>query len=253
MSDRILGRKSAFSRRDLLTLTGGITASYLLEGCGGGSGGTKHGGSVAITGRNVTVSFMPPPGIAASQLRCATGWSFVTGLTNSASITVMQGNPPLAFVSDTASNKIVMVGMIDDSVSVHTIDYTNVAATLVFLKMGGVQTPVAWRQSLWQLVLADPAVKTLAAVVKTSLAADPYALENQAPQLLSALKTAVTSLQPATVAGLNPVPVTKQTKTVAGLNANKQTRDISRASRVKVAPPVSCGSVERRAKYNFWF
>ena len=237
MKDTISGRKNAFSRRDLLTLTGSITASYLLEGCGGGSGGTTNGGNgnVGIVGRSVTVSFTPPPGIAASQLKCATGWDSVAGLSNPASISVMQGNPTLAFITDAASSKLVMVGMIDDSVSAHTIDHTNMAAALLFLKMGGVQTPVAWRQGLWHLVLADPAVTILAAAIKTRLAADPYALESQDPQILTALKTAVTSLQPATVAGLKPVPATKQTKPVS---TTRQMKAASRASRVLVAPPV---------------
>jgi hypothetical protein len=236
MKDSISGRKNAFSRRDLLTFTGGLTASYLLGGCGGGSGGTNNGGSgnVAIVGRSVTVSFTPLPGIAASQLKCATGWGAVTGLANPALITVMQGNPTLAFVTHAANSKLVMVGMIDDSVSSHTIDYTNMAATLVFLRIGGVQTPVVWRKSLWQLVLADSAVLALAAVVKTRLAADPYALENQDPQILTALKTAVTSLQPATVAALRPLPATKQ----APVSATRQTKVPSREHVIPVAIPV---------------
>ena len=222
MKDTIPGRKNAFSRRDLLTLTGGLTASYLLEGCGGGSGSTKNGGSgnAAITGRNVTVTFTPPPGVPASKLQCATGWGSVTDLSKPASLTVMQGNPTLAFVYDTSNGKVVMAGMIDDAASAHTIDYVNIAATLLFLKMGGVQTPVAWRQSLWRLVLADPATAPLAAAVRNRLVADPYALDNRDPQVLSALKTAVISLQPGTIAGLNPVPATKQTKAASRAGAS---------------------------------
>ena len=219
----------------MLTLTGSLTASYIVAGCGGGSGRTKPGtgGGAAPVGRNVNVSVVPPPAVQPSLLRCSTGWSSVIGLLKPVSIMVMQGNPTLAFVHDSTNGKVVMVGMIDDAAIANTIDYGNVAATLIFLKMGGVQTPVAWRQSLWRLVLADPAAAPLAAVVGSRLTADAYALENKDPQILTALQTAVAALQPATVAALKQLPASKQSKA-----ASQKTKAATRKGIIPFVPLV---------------
>ena len=179
-------------------------AGALLVGCGGGSSSMGGGGGGGVGTTNVSVGFGLPKGLTAANQQLLTGYSAVTGLGGNVGASVTAGYVTLAMVVDTSVNKLVLIGMIDPTATSNTMNAANAAATLLFLKAGGNQLTGTLRNTLWKLIVADPATATFTAVVTARLAANPYALDAGDAQINAALTTAYNSLQAATLAAANP-------------------------------------------------
>lgn len=174
------------SRRRVLTL--GLTAAagfVVLPGCGGGGGGSRRTDGADFVSVSGTVTL--PPGLPATGLTFLSGGT-ETGVGGRIKARVLEGPPSLVSVVENGSGRVVLLGMIDPSAGGFALDAANVAATLLFLAFGGGQETPEDRHSLWTALAAAPATATLAGVVASRLAADPFALENADATLLAAIQ-----------------------------------------------------------------
>ena len=190
------------TRRQLLGMAGAPLVAALIQGCGGGGGSTAGGGSAGT--KSVAVRFTLPNGATAANLKLLTGYSVTTGLGSTSNATVTSGYITSALLIDSTSSKVVMVGMIDPTSGANTIDAANVAATLLFFATGGSQLSTTQRNSLWKLIGSDPSTPIFAAVVKTRLDADIFALDAGDQAIKTGLAAAIKSLNPATLAAAYP-------------------------------------------------
>ena len=175
----------ALNRRQLLVGAGGVLVAlgpFGLAGCGGGEvrGGTQTTGSSIV---NVSGIVVLPTGVRFGSVTLVTRESELV-LTQATFTAQVPGNmPTVASVIDNASGQVIMPCMIDPSQASVRLDATNVAATLIFLSIGGwtLQTD---REAVWAEVLADPATTTFAKVVQTRLTANPFAAVDGDTQLV---------------------------------------------------------------------
>lgn len=184
------------SRRDVLQW--GLSAmalSLVFAGCGGGGASAPGVGPTNISGV-ITL----PTGLNSASLQIVSGLSDPVALTGGTFNAVVQGDvPSMVTVIDPASSKVAMFGMIDPNDSSHTLDATNVAATLMFMALGGPVMTADGRKPLLDAIKASPQLPTLAGIVQTQLNADPYALENANAQIIAGLSAATTGFAPAFV------------------------------------------------------
>ncbi|MFI5386732.1 MAG: hypothetical protein ACHQ50_11505 [Fimbriimonadales bacterium] len=184
-------RKKDLTRRDFLVGAIGLcTVGSLLDGCGGGGiGGGFQGG--LFTG-----SAILPAGVAAANATVVSGLgsSALTG--GNFSLTAPISFPTLASIVDSVSGNVVLLGMLDPGKNRQTLDAANCAATLTFLALGGSQLPPNGRALLFATIQSNAANSTLAGVISTRLAADPFALVNGDNAIKTALATAVAAFPP---------------------------------------------------------
>ena len=188
--------------------TGGgiVSLSALgLSGCGGFLFGGSGSGPGGISGVGINVTVTLPSGLDPKKMSVLNGWGSRSDTSGVLPLRGLKGGLTLTLVTEVATGKLVLVGMLNDSTS-NSLDATNMAATLIFLNMGGVQTPTSWRYTVWSALLVDPATRAFAALVQNRFGQDAYALEHQDPQLLAGLKLALAGLSQATIATLNQPP-----------------------------------------------
>lgn len=137
-----------------------------------------------------------PSTLAPSSLNILTAGSQIlasgTGATN---VTVLAGSPTVAMLTDTATNSIVGVGVLDPRNDAGTIDVNNLAAATVFMGLGSSQENHAQRIALWEAVVADPAIATLAAVLGPKLAANRFAWRDADADLRDAIQAAIDAVR----------------------------------------------------------
>lgn len=189
------------TRRSMLYLAG-AAAVGLVPGCGG----TTSGSIAPIGNQTVGVAIKAPPGLPAGAAELLNGMSVAKNAGTQASLQVRSGAPSLVLLRNSTNGKAVMVGMVDPSAPANTLDATNVAATLVFMAIGGSELPASYRSALWKAVLKDPAVPGFAAIVKARTDANATALDDIDPQIKTGLEACVAALQQATKDLARPKP-----------------------------------------------
>lgn len=197
------------SRRETLRMLAAAAATGIgLAGCGGGGFGgttTPGGGGALVT---TTTKSTLPAGlkIPVSQLKGETAWgsnplnpdgSFSSRVDSS-------GNPTIAFVRDAKNDKHVLTGL----AGAGGVSAKSSAVVLLALSMGLFGLPPKQAQQGMDLLQKDPATATLANVISTRVAANPYALFSNDAQIMQALKAAIQTIIPKT--SRFPAPTTRQ-------------------------------------------
>lgn len=183
------------SRRDFLSTAGTVSFGALalsLIGCGGlfvGSGSTSSLATKAYSG---TVTL--PSGTPLTNLKIVgpLGSSAIAG--SGFQLTGFKDLSSVVSIIDPTSGKTIMLGMLDQGVSAHSLDANNCAATLLFLALGGSQFQGEERQTFWNSVLAASTLPALATVIADRLAANLFALEDGDSQIVSALNAAASGV-----------------------------------------------------------
>lgn len=157
-------------------------------GCGGSGGGTPN--STAIL-RGVVG--LPTSG-SALKLAVSSGASNVSVTAGQFEISLGLNNLRVVSLIDTATGKVVLLGLADGATGNLGLDAVNCARTLTFLSLGGSQFSPADRKTLWTTISASSDVSALATVLTTELTADIFVLENGNANVKTALATAVNAL-----------------------------------------------------------
>ena len=182
------------TRRDFLVTAGSLTlgsAALSMIGCGGLFAGADGGGAGgSLTKRQFNGELNLPAGTDLTKLK-VTGPLGITPLVgNKFSVTGFEQFPVMVTVIEPVTGKTILLGVLDPDSSVHVLDASNCAATLLFVALGGSQLFGAERQAFWTDVQALGALPALVTVVNDRITADLYALENQDAQIIAALDTA---------------------------------------------------------------
>jgi len=189
---RRVSKQRDLTRRDFLVgALGACAAAPLLDGCGGGgSGATAAGPQSRVLSGSVTL----PAGVSATNATVVSGLgsSAVTG--GRFSLTALASFPTLASIVDSVSGNVVLLGMLDPTKSVQTLDAANCAAALIFLALGGSQLTPDGRAPMLATIQSNAATATLAGVISTRLAADSFALIHGDNTIKTALATAVAAV-----------------------------------------------------------
>src|SRR5579871_6763074 len=117
---RRVSKQRDLTRRDFLV--------GALGACAAGPQSRVLSGSVTL-----------PAGVSATNATVVSGLgsSAVTG--GRFSLTALASFPTLASIVDSVSGNVVLLGMLDPTKSVQTLDAANCAAALIFLALGGSQ------------------------------------------------------------------------------------------------------------------
>ena len=184
--------ETQLSRREVLGhgLRFSALGAVFLTGCGGILGGGGGGGTSAMVSGNLTV----PSGLAETDL-------LVVGMGNIGQVTagafrtaVDTGAPSWVLVLHGPSGKVVGMGVFDISNRAPRIDATSAAEALLFMALDGSALPRDGRKTLLDIIRNSPATATLAGIIQTLLASDPYALETASSTLQNAVAAAVSDI-----------------------------------------------------------
>lgn len=170
----------------------------IISACGGSGGvasnsGGGGGGGGGGTG-TAMVQVILPVGVNASTATLVTGAADVPVNSAAQSVTVNSGGPTLASVVDTASGKLLTLGVISPDGTTQTLDAENAATALLMIATGVSNEHGSRRTDLLNQIKAAPATKTLAATLTSSWTANKFALEEPTPELKTAIETAASSL-----------------------------------------------------------
>ncbi|HWD39867.1 MAG TPA: hypothetical protein VG944_13550, partial [Fimbriimonas sp.] len=184
----------AISRRDFVYMAGGSLGALLLAGCGGGGGGS-HGGSVAGSKKYTGSIKLPVPvNPAKVQILSGPNTSPVKGTSFSASA---PGDAPTVITAfDTSANKAVLFGIYDPATETATVDETSSAAALLFIALGAFTMTRDGIKPMLDKIKSSSQLASLATTIQSRLAADPYAIANGDPQIISALSAAANGFDP---------------------------------------------------------
>jgi hypothetical protein len=192
-------------RRHFLVGSAGMfisATSLSLVGCGGDEAGSGGNGGSATGYASVTATgaVQLPLGVSFGSVTLVAGESEVVLYGSSFSVQVPAVMPTIACIIDTASGQVIMPCIIDPSRASNSLDSSNVAATLIFLALGG-WTLQSARGQLWPKLLSDPATKVFSTVVQARLNANPFAALEADALLKAGLNVALSSLAVQTPVG----------------------------------------------------
>lgn len=188
MADKTNGK---LTRRDfnLLTISFFGSSAFLMSGCGGIGGGS---GTSALSMVKGIINL--PPGLDLSTLQIVGAGEFGTLSASEFSVEVQTGLPSLVTVWDSASKRIVLMGMLDPDASANTLGASSTAAALMFFGMGGMGLNPSDRRALMQRIAESTESTDLTTAFTNAFASDPFAASQGSQALKDAIKTAVTNL-----------------------------------------------------------
>lgn len=178
-------------RRKFLIAGTSLAGSFLLAGCGGWISGSGSKGSGAT---NVTGTLVIPPGLAAAELRVITLGGVTTPDAASFTGSVSNDGPTWATVIHEPTGKLVAFGLLDKTTGTYAINPAACAEALIFMSLGGMVYPADGRKALLDTIKGSSATGTLAGVIDTLQATDPFALETSSATLVNALAVAANGI-----------------------------------------------------------
>ncbi len=222
------GTNRTYTRRQFnvlsVSMLGG--ASLALSGCGGLFGGSSMGddpGSFDLSMVNGQTTL--PAGLDPANLQAVGTGSFGAVTSSAFSVEMQAAIPSLATIWDSASQRVVLLAILDPDSSSNRIDAASTATALIFLGLGGMSLNKDDRRGLIRRIEGSAQQTALTTELGNALAADPYAV-TQAPQSLKdAIKGAVDGLSTG-AAGLSAF----------GARSFLQTRDAGFPPLVQIEP-----------------
>lgn len=214
--------RQILTRRDFVTAAGfGVLG---LAGCSSGtptspvtppppSPGTIPDGFQAVTG---TVSLPAGSALKLTDLSVdiltqAVPVSSAAGFT----VGISPSGPSLALLLDATGNGVLM-SMFDPGSATFSISSRTTAVALLYIGLDGYMLPPGASSQVLTLLQADPAVPALDGILAQAIAADPYALANNAPTVGPALSQAIKAIAGAS---LQAAPVKAAAKLTSGVPA----------------------------------
>jgi hypothetical protein len=179
-------------RKLLFSVPGGLAlaSSLTMVSCGGGGGGASNA---------ATVSTSLPAGVSAKEVTLVSGGSEAPLVSGGNALKL--ADDALSMVSAVhSSDRMVAFGMVRAGATGQVIGARSSAEALLFLAMGGAFLDTADRVRVMDAVHADPAAASLAALIESRWATDPFALDGPDPQITNAVIAAFTSVRAAGLA-----------------------------------------------------
>jgi hypothetical protein len=182
---RISAAPNALRRKLLFSVPGGLVLASPLAmvSCGGG------GGSSAAT-----VSASLPAAVSPKEVTLVSSGS--EALLGNASNALKLPDDGLSLVSAVhASDRVVAFGMVRAGASGQVIGARSSAEALLFLALGGALLGATDRERVLDAVHADPTAASLAALIESRWATDPFALDGPDPQISNAVIAALATVR----------------------------------------------------------
>lgn len=175
----------------------GVVGLFIVAACGGSGGVASSSGNVGGGGGGTStakVKVVLPPGTTAASAVIVTGLAEapVGGATQA--VQVNDSGPTLATVIDTASGKLLTLGVISPDGTSQTLDAENTATALLMIATGVASEYGTRRSEVVAQIKAAPATKDLAVKLNEAWAANKFALEEPSPALKAAIESAAASV-----------------------------------------------------------
>ncbi len=143
---------------------------------------------------SATGTISVPPGIAEADLLIV-GMGKVGPVASGAfNATIDSGAPSWVLALHGPSEKVIGMGIFDPADHLRRIDATSAAVALLFIALDGNALPRDGRKTLLDLIKGHGATATLAGVIQTQLATDPYAFETASQTLQDAVAAAAQAI-----------------------------------------------------------
>lgn len=176
------------NRRQFVLAGISVLGTGVLAGCGGIGGG---GSFSAVTVRG---SLSTPSGVSLTDLRVVSLGGVTTPTTVGFAASAAQDAPSMVTVIHEPTGKLVGIAFLDRASTQLSIDATSAAVALIFVALGGNLMPTDGRKPLLDAIKASAATSTLATIVQSQQATDPFALETANSALTSAVATAANAI-----------------------------------------------------------
>lgn len=188
------------SKRRFVVYASTFFSSLGLQACGGGSDSSDTDG--APNG-----AVLLPNGIASRDAIIYARGGRQVIVDTQTNVPGFGGELDLLLVVHSASGRLLMPCMVEAVRANNTLDALNVAATLLFIALGGSGALKFQRVGIWQALRQDPATRAFANAVTTAWSSNPYAIADQSESIAAQLDVSVAALLPATIAAFKAPPV----------------------------------------------
>jgi hypothetical protein len=181
------------SKRKFVVYASTFASSLGLQACGGGSDSSET--DVPPNG-----DFLLPNGMTAKDATIYGRGGRQISVDTPGNVAGSGGELDLMMVTHSASGRLLMPCMVQAVSTNNTLDALNVAATLLFIALGGSGALKFQRAGIWQALRLDPATQALANAITKAWSSNPYAIADQAESIAAQLDLSVAALLPATIA-----------------------------------------------------
>lgn len=175
----------------------GAVGALVIAACGGSGGvasSNSGGGGGGGGAGSANVNIVLPAGVGASTATLVTGIADVPVGTSTQTVQINSGGPTLATVIDTATGKLLSLGVISPDGTTQTLDAENAATALLMIATGVTSEHGTRRADVVAQIKAAPATKTLATQLTEAWTSNKFALEEPTPDLKTAIETAAGSV-----------------------------------------------------------
>ncbi len=162
-----------------------VMSCLMMASCGGSGAGSLGSNGVSIA---FDADLLPSTG--AEIMQGASGQPVASG----SAVVSVETAPSTLPIFDQATDTYLGSIFVDPAHPSLQVTQDQMAASLLYIALGGAQLPADARATSFAQVLADPATRILGQALKTALSADKFALAHQDPALVAAVKNAIATV-----------------------------------------------------------